>query len=143
MGEGITWFLQNFHPIILAPNHPLLMSDKIAFIQELQQLTKDLALRVIQVYRQLPPTEESRVIGKQLLRSATSVGANYRAVCRARSGAEHYAKLSICVEEADETLFWLELLMETGIVATGRLQPLHQEYTRVVSILARARKTAS
>ncbi|UYZ59308.1 four helix bundle protein [Hymenobacter latericus] len=116
---------------------------KAEFTAALRQLTKDLALRVIRLHRQLPATEESRVIGRQLLRSATSVGANYRALCRARSEKEHFAKLSICIEEADETLFWLELLGEAEIVPASRLHELHHDYSRVVAILTTARKTAS
>lgn len=117
--------------------------SKAEFAEALRQLTKDLALRIIRLHRQLPATEEARVIGRQLLRSATSVGANYRAVCRARSGNEYFAKLSICIEEADETLFWLELLGEAEIVPTARLTDLHHDYSRVVAILTTARKTAS
>ncbi|WP_073285786.1 four helix bundle protein [Hymenobacter psychrotolerans] len=117
--------------------------DKVAFIDALRNRTKQLSLRTIRLFQQLPKTEEARIIGRQLLRASTSVGANYRAVCRARSKAEYYAKLCICVEEADETLFWLELLMESGIVSEEKLKPLHKEFEEVVSILATARKSAS
>ena len=82
------------------------------------------------------------VLGKQLLRSATSVAANFRAACRGRSSAEWYAKLCICVEEADETLFWLELLGDSGIMPKNRLADLEQEFLEIVSILATARKKA-
>jgi four helix bundle protein len=117
--------------------------DKVAFVEALRNRTKQLALRTIRLFKQLPKTEEARIIGRQLLRSATSVGANYRAVCRARSKAEHYAKLCICVEEADETLYWLELLMESEIFPQQKLRPLYQEFEEVVAILASARKTSS
>jgi four helix bundle protein len=80
--------------------------------KELQARTKAFALRVIRLFDALPRSAPSQVIGRQLLRSATSVGANYLAACRAQSHAEFAAKLSIVVEEADESLYWLELLQE-------------------------------
>ncbi|WP_216690464.1 four helix bundle protein [Hymenobacter siberiensis] len=104
--------------------------------------TKEASLRIIRVFQQLPRTGEAAVLGKQLLRSATSVAANFRAACRGRSTAEWYAKCCICVEEADETLFWLELLGDSGIVAKIRLTSIEQEYLEIVSILASARKKA-
>ncbi|HET9503552.1 MAG TPA: four helix bundle protein [Hymenobacter sp.] len=116
--------------------------SKVAFIEAVRAQTKGLALRVIALHRELPVSEESRVIGRQLLRSATSVAANYRAVSRARSAAEHLAKLSICVEEADETLFWLELLVEAQLVPLHRLSSLCDDYDQIIAILATARKTA-
>jgi|GEM_PF-5122938 len=76
--------------------------------RELQDRTKQLAVRIIRMFRALPKTDEARVIGKQLLRSGTSVAANYRAACRARSKAEFAAKISIVLEEIDETVFWME-----------------------------------
>ena len=115
--------------------------SKIDFINVFRQRTKSAALRVIRLYQGLPHTADAQVIGKQLLRSATSVAANYRAVCRARSGKEQYAKLCICVEEADETQFWLEMLGEAGIVPTGRLADLEQEFLEIVSVLEKARST--
>src|SRR5439155_712801 len=90
---------------------------------DLKVRTKVFALRVIRAYRRLPSSDEARVIGRQLLRSATSVGANYRAACRARSRAEFIAKLGIVLEEADEAVYWLELLLETGILDHKRLDP--------------------
>ena len=84
--------------------------NKIEQIEVLKQRTKDFALRIIRLFQALPKTDEARIIGKQLLRSTTSVASNYRAACRARSDAEFFSKISIVVEEADETLFWLELL---------------------------------
>lgn len=99
------------------------------------------ALRVIRLFQQLPITGEAQVIGKQLLRSATSVAANYRAACRGRSGAEWFAKLCICLEEADETQLWLELLGEAAIVAKPKLAGLEQEYSEIVAMLTSARHT--
>lgn len=82
------------------------------------------------------------MLGKQLLRSATSVAANYRASCRARSAAEYYAKLCVCVEEADETQFWLDLLEQAAIFPASRLLELHQEYAAIIAILTTARHLA-
>nr|WP_262905000.1 four helix bundle protein [Hymenobacter pini] len=115
--------------------------SKADFNQEFRSRTKAASLRIIRLYQQLPHTGESQVIGKQLLRSATSVAANYRAACRGRSGAEWYAKVSICVEEADETQFWLELLGDAGIISKTRLKSLEGEYLQIVSVLATARKS--
>lgn len=112
------------------------------FNEAMRRRTKEGALRVIKLTQQLPRTVEASVIGKQLLRSATSVAANFRAACRGRSSAEWYAKLCICVEEADETLFWLELLGDAAIFSKAKLARLEQEYVELVSILATARKTA-
>ncbi len=77
--------------------------------EALKVRTKDFALRVLRLHRSLPRTDEARILGKQLLRSCTSIGANYRAACRGRSRPEFVAKLGIVLEEADETVFWLEL----------------------------------
>ena len=85
------------------------MEAKEVFVEEFKKRTKQFVLRSIKLFQSLPQTEEARIIGKQFLRSSSSVGSNYRAVCRARSKAEFYAKLSIVVEEADESLFWLEI----------------------------------
>ncbi|HEX8328803.1 MAG TPA: four helix bundle protein [Hymenobacter sp.] len=115
--------------------------SKVDFINAFRQRTKSAAVRIIRLYQSLPKTGEAQVIGKQLLRSATSVAANYRAVCRARSGKEQYAKLCVCVEEADESQFWLELLGEAEIVAQSRLTDLQQEYLEIVSVLEKARST--
>ncbi|MBG8553123.1 four helix bundle protein [Hymenobacter guriensis] len=114
----------------------------IPFNETYRRRTKEAALRVIRLFQQLPRTGESSTLGKQLLRSATSVAANFRAACRGRSGAEWYAKLCICVEEADETLFWLELLGDAGITPVARLADLQQEYREILAVLATARKKA-
>jgi four helix bundle protein len=116
--------------------------DRATFNQIFRERTKTASLRVIRLFQQLPRSGEAQVLGKQLLRSATSVAANYRAACRGRSPSEWYAKLCICVEEADETLFWLELIGDAEIIAKARLQDLEQEYLEIVSILAKARKNA-
>jgi four helix bundle protein len=108
----------------------------------LQSRTKQFAIRIVKLFRSLPKTEEARVIGKQVLRSGTSVAANYRAVCRARSKAEFIAKVGVVVEEADETVFWLELLGETGIVEQTKLVKLLVEANELLAIFAASQRTA-
>ncbi len=115
--------------------------DKNA-IDQLRHRTKKLALRVIKLHDALPRTGAAFVIGRQLLRSGTSVGANYRAVCRARSDAEFVAKMGVVLEEADESLYWLELLGEAGIMPSRRLSALLKEAEELVRIFATARQTA-
>lgn len=110
--------------------------------KELQARTKAFALRVINLIDGFPRTAAVQVIGRQLLRSATSVGANYRAACRAQLHAEFAAKLSIVVEEADESLYWLELLHESNLIKPERLTELLREANELVSISVAARKTA-
>jgi len=110
--------------------------------EELRQRTKQFALRVIRLFRALPKTEEARVLGKQVLRSGTAVAANYRSACRARSRADFISKIGITVEEADETAFWLELLIDAGIVRRGRLEKLQAEANESVRIFAASRTTA-
>jgi four helix bundle protein len=81
---------------------------------ELKQRTKDFGIRTVKVVEKLPPKRTAQTIGQQLLRCGTSVGANYRAACRSRSDAEFRAKLGICEEEADETIYWFEMIVELG-----------------------------
>ena len=117
------------------------LNDKqLEFREGLKLRTKQYALRVIKLFQALPKCGEAQVIGKQLLRSATSVAANYRASCRARSGNEFVSKISIVVEEADESLFWMELLMEANIVKPEKLSLLYQENEEIVKIMAHMRK---
>lgn len=110
------------------------------FIEGFKRRTKEFVLRSIRVYQALPKTEEARILGNQFLRSASSTGANYRAACCARSKAEFYAKLSITLEEADESLFWMGVLVESKIIPINRLETLMQEATEIIKILAKARK---
>jgi four helix bundle protein len=110
--------------------------------KELQARIKAFALRIMKLVDSLPRSRAGEVIGRQLLRSATSVGANYRAACRAQSHAEFAAKLSIVVEEADETLYWLELLKESSLVKPERLTELLKEANELLAISVAARKTA-
>lgn len=90
--------------------------EKARFVESLKLRTKNIALQAINLSREIPKSEEGKIVHRQLIRSATSVGANYRAACRGRSKAEYFAKLSITVEETDETLYWLEILEEANIV---------------------------
>ena len=110
--------------------------------EELKKRSKQFAIRVIRLIQALPKTDVARVIGKQLLRSATSVAANYRAVCRARSKAEFIAKIGVVVEEIDESVFWLELLVETSIVAQSRMGDLQKEASELLAIFAASQHTA-
>lgn len=114
--------------------------DKIEFIEKIKKRTKQFALDVIKVTSPLPYSQATSVITKQLIRSATSVGANYRAATRARSQAEFFSKISIVIEEADECLYWLELLEESKISNTTTIKPLYTECEELVKIFATARK---
>lgn len=111
------------------------------FAKELRLRTKAFAFEVLKFCRTLPRTDEGRVIGNQLLRSGMSVGANFRAVTRARSSAEFLSKLSVVIEEADETLFWLEAVTENGILPKSRTEPLLKEADELVRILATSQRT--
>ena len=110
--------------------------------EELRNRTKKFALRIIRLFRSLPRSAEAQVLGKQLLRSGTSVGANYRAAGRARSRAEFVSKIGIVVEEADETVFWLECLIESGIVKKELSEDLLTEANELVAIFAASQRTA-
>ncbi len=110
--------------------------------ERLKDRTKRFAIRIVRLFRSLPKIEEARVIGKQVLRSGTSVAANYRAVCRARSKAEFIAKMGVVVEEIDETVFWLELLSETGIIKKSRMDGLLSEAIEFLAIFAASQHTA-
>ena len=109
---------------------------------EMKRRTKQFALRVMNLVEGLPETNAGRVIGRQLLRSATSVGANYRAACRAKSTADFIAKLAIVEEEADESMYWIELLIESGQVKENLLTDLLDECNQIVSIVVSSIKTS-
>jgi len=110
--------------------------------KELQMRTRAFALRVLRVFRSLPDSREGRVLGQQLLRAATSVAANYRAACRARSHREFLFKLGIVEEEADESLFWLEFIAEAGIIPGEKLKELVSEASQLTAIFVASRRTA-
>ena len=109
---------------------------------ELKLRTKKFALRIVKVFQALPRSEDARTLGKQLLRSGTSVAANYRGVCRSRSKAEFVARLEIVVEEIDETVFWLELLVESGIISPARLGDLRREANELLTIFVSSQLTS-
>lgn len=108
---------------------------------QLKQRTKAFALRVIRMTQALPHRREADVIARQVLRSATSIAANYRAAGRGRSKAEFIAKLGIVIEEADETVLWLELLSESGIIKPARLHDLLDEANQLLGIFAASWRT--
>ena len=110
--------------------------------QDLRQRTKQFALRIIKVYSALPKSTEAQVIGKQVLRSGTSVGAHYREATRARSTAEFISKLGGGLQELEETTYWLELLVESGLVKAARLSELQQETDELTAIFVASINTA-
>lgn len=116
--------------------------NKADFIEQLKARTKQLSLDVILMYDEINKTDSTRIIGKQLIRSVTSTATNYRAACIARSQREFFSKMSIVVEEADETLFWLEMLRDAGFIEKNKIQPLMDESLEVLKIVSRARKNA-
>ena len=111
-------------------------------MQQLRGRTKEFALRVVKLFVSLPKTTEAQVLGKQVLRSGTSVAANLREATRARSDAEFISKLGIVEQELDETLLWFELLVESGIVDEKRLSELHNEGDELLSIVIASIRTA-
>ena len=110
--------------------------------QDLKARTKAFALRIIRLVQSLPRGRTADVIGKQLLRCGTSVGANYRASCRARSPADFIAKMGIVEEEADESIYWMELLVESGLVRPELLANLIKEADELIAIVVSSIKTA-
>jgi len=118
-------------------------SSKVDFAEIMRNRTKKFVVDNIKFFRTLPKTEEAKIIGRQLLRSSSSVGANYRAACRARSQAEFHSKLSIIVEEADESAFWMEILVEAEVVKSSELNYLSDEANQILKIASASRKTVS
>jgi four helix bundle protein len=110
--------------------------------RELQNRTKNFALRVLNLVDVLPRTAAGRAISSQLVRALTSVGANYRSACGARSRAEFAAKLGVAVEEADESLYWLELVRDSKLLPENKLSLLLREADELTAILASGRKSA-
>lgn len=109
---------------------------------ELKVRTKQFALRVLKLVEALPNNTQGRAIGGQLARAGTSVGSNYRAACRGRSKAEFIAKLGIVEEEANESAFWLELVIEGSLLNAKQVQPLLDEANELTRIMASSRITA-
>jgi four helix bundle protein len=108
---------------------------------EFKQRTRGIALRVIRLVEALPKTRTADVLGRQLLRSGTSIGANYRAACRGVSRADVISKLGDVEEEADESLYWLELLIDAGIVSAKRLQQLTKEVDEILAMTVASIRT--
>jgi four helix bundle protein len=110
--------------------------------EDLKRRTKQFSPRIIKLVEPLPKKTTAQIIGKQLLRAGTSVGANYRAACRGKSKADFTAKVGISLEEADECLYWMELIHETGIFPAERLKDLAKEADELVAIFTASIKTA-
>jgi four helix bundle protein len=110
---------------------------------ELQRRTFDFARRVVRVVRAMPRTVDGRAIGGQLVRSGTSVGANYRACCKSRSRAEFVAKIGVVEDEINESVYWLELIVASAILPAARITPLLNEARELEKIFARSRITAN
>jgi len=102
--------------------------------EDLRSRTKEFALRVIRMFTALPESDVARVLGRQVLRSGTSVGANYREAYRARSGLEFVAKVGDCLKELEETAYWLELLVDSGTVSARKMADLLQETSELLAI---------
>lgn len=109
--------------------------------EELRSRTKSFAIRAVKLFRSLPLRPDAQVVGKQVLRSATSVAANYRSSQRARSRAEFIAKIGVVVEEADETVFWLDILADADIVARESVRSLSKEANELVAIFGATQRT--
>src|ERR1035437_1410160 len=115
--------------------------NRIMTREQMKARTKNYAKRIVKLCEALPDKWVARTLGKQLLRSGTSVGANYRAVCRAKSTADFLNKLRIVEEECDESLFWMELLVECSLIKSARLNSLMQEANELLSIVVASAKT--
>src|SRR5712664_3605546 len=112
------------------------MMNTLHQAKQLQDRTKKFAIRAVKVFARLPKDEATRIIGRQFLRSGTSLAANYRASCRARSAADFISKISVVTEEADETLFWFEVLIESDLVRAKIVEPLVRECEELLKIFS-------
>lgn len=110
--------------------------------EALRDRTKTFAVRIVKMFRSLPRAVDAQVLGKQVLRCGTSIAANYRAACRARSRAEWIAKIGVVVEEADETVFWLEMLVDCEVVKGERMKDLMAEAHELSAIFTASQHTA-
>lgn len=110
--------------------------------EELKTRTKKFALRIVKLVKSLPKTSEGKIFGNQLLRCGTSVGANYRAACRARSRAEFISKIGIVIEETDESMFWMELIIEADLMKKNLIEPLLQEAKEILAIMISSSNSA-
>ncbi len=116
--------------------------DTLNRAKQLQDRTKKFAVRIVKAFARLPKDEAARILGRQFLRSGTSVAANYRASCRARSGADFVSKISVVTEEADETLFWFEVLIESELINAKTVEPLMRECEELLKIFSASLATA-
>jgi four helix bundle protein len=121
---------------------PSAESKKVVSTADLKARTKHFALRVMKLVDALPRTIQDRATANQIIRSATSVAANYRAACRPRSRAEFIVKIGVVEEEADETAFWLELIIDSALLRERKIRPLVMEAGELVAIMAASRKSA-
>jgi four helix bundle protein len=110
--------------------------------EDLRERTLEFGLRIVKMFGQLPKTDEARTIGRQVLRSGTSIGSNYREARRARSKPEFIAIAGICLKEADETSYWLEMLVRSDIVTEPKLKPLRDECDELIAIFVTIIKKA-
>ncbi len=115
--------------------------NRIQFIEEFKKRTKALSVAIILFYDKLEKTDAMRIVGRQIIKSATSTAANYRAACIARSDREIFAKMSIVTEEADETLFWLEVMEDANMADLELIKPLKQEALEISKVVSSARKS--
>jgi len=111
-------------------------------VELLKERTQNLALRIIKLVESLPNTQTARIVGKQLLRCGTSVGANYRAACRGRSRADFISKLGIVEEEADEAIYWIEILIKSDLVKQSKVENLLDETRQILAIVISSINTA-
>jgi four helix bundle protein len=111
-------------------------------MQDLRKRTKDFAIRIVHVYRALPKSAEAQIYGKQVLRSGTSVGAHYREAFRAKSGPDFVSKMEGALQELDETGYWLELMVDVGIVKAARLESLMAETNELLAMFVQIVKNA-
>jgi four helix bundle protein len=123
-------------------SNPLFPENGKMTPEEMKQRTKEFGIRTVKVVEKLPAKRSAQTIGQQLLRCGTSVGANYRAACRSRSDAEFRAKLGICEEEADEAIYWLELIVELGYIRARQLDDLIREANALLAIIIASIKTS-
>ncbi len=119
------------------------MGKDLQTSSDLKLRTKRFALSILALMKDMKWSLETDVLKKQIIRSATSVGANYRAVCRAKSRADFIAKLKICLEEADETQYWLELFFESHLIEEKRFTELYKEADELIAIFVSSAKTAA
>jgi len=121
---------------------PISESERVLCTADLKARTKQFAIRVMELVDALPRAIQGRAVASQIIRSATSVATNYRAAGRARSRAEFIGKLGVVEEEADETAFWLELIIDSALLTEARIHPLLMEAGEIVAIMAASRKSA-